>query len=622
MSKKHTPPSTEQTAPGHVPHTPDVTSSMGFDPIALSQSLQQAYQQIQPLMKKWLEQQHEITTHHPAGMPMDAASATRAWVDFMQHLYADPQKLTQMQTEYWKNWMQLWQDSARRFSGEDVPDHFAPDQGDRRFKSAIWQDSALFDLIKQSYLMSSRWMNDVVRNTEGLDADTRRKIEFYTRQFIDAMAPNNFAITNPDVLQATIDSNGENLVKGFQNLLEDLQRGQGKLHIKTSDINAFKIGENIATTPGKVIYQNDLIQLIQYAPTTKDVYKRPILVVPPWINKYYILDLRPDNSYIRFMVDQGHTVFVVSWVNPDQKLARKTFTDYMKDGLLSALDAVEAATGEKDCNVIGYCLGGTLLTITLAWMKARGKGEESRIASATFLTTLIDFENAGDIKVFIDEDQLHAMETEMSERGFLAAQRLKDTFSLLRANDMIWSFVVNNYLLGREPFPFDLLYWNDDSTNMPAAMHSFYLRNMYIENRLTVPGAMDIDGIKIDVGQIDTPAYFLSTKEDHIAPWLATFSGAHLLKGPVQFTLAMSGHVAGVVNPPTSDKYGYWKNNNLTTEPNEWLQNATFKKGSWWNDWVKWIAEKSGPMVTARKPGGALKPIENAPGSYVKTRAD
>ncbi|WP_435641561.1 class I poly(R)-hydroxyalkanoic acid synthase [Micavibrio aeruginosavorus] len=617
MTKKKTPTETPMD------ETKQVQQDLPFDPMALSKSLTQAYGQIQPIMQSWLQKQQDITMHHPGGMALDPMNATRAWVDFMQHLYSDPQKLTEMQAEYWRNWMTLWQDSARRMAGEDVAPHFAPDKGDRRFKNAAWQDSALFDFIKQSYLMSSRWMNDVVRKTEGLDPDTRRKVEFYTRQIVDAMAPSNFVLTNPDVLQATIESNGENLVKGFQNLLEDLERGRGKLQISTTDYDAFKIGENIATTPGKVVYQNDLIQLIQYEPTTKDVYKRPLLIIPPWINKFYILDLRPDNSFIRYLLDKGQTVFIISWANPDKRLAMKTFIDYMKDGILSALDAVEAATGEKDCNVIGYCLGGTLLTTALAWMKGRGKGEETRIASATFLTTLIDFEDAGDIKVFIDEEQLHAMENEMSERGFLAAQRLKDTFSLLRANDLIWGFVVNNYLLGREPFPFDLLYWNDDSTNMPAAMHSYYLRNMYIENRLVRPGAIKIDDIPIDAHKIDTPAYFLSAKEDHIAPWMATFSGARILGGDVQFTLAMSGHVAGVVNPPTSGKYGYWKNNDLKSSPDKWLADAKHYEGSWWDDWIKWIEGKSGAKVPARKPGGGtLKPIENAPGSYVKARAE
>ena len=354
-------------------------------------------------------------------------------------------------------------------------------KGDRRFRDAAWDNNTLFDYIKQSYLLTARWLQNTVREVEGIDARTARKVDFYTRQFVDALAPSNFVMTNPEVLRATIESRGENLLQGLKNLLDDLERGKGRLAIKMTDMNAFRIGENIAVTPGKVVFQNDLIQLIQYTPTTEKVQRRPLLIMPPWINKFYILDLRPNNSFIRWAVEQGHTVFVISWVNPDQHLAAKTFADYMREGPLAALDAIEMATGEREANVIGYCLGGTLLACTLAYMAAK---RDSRIKSATFLVTMVDFAEAGELSVFIDEEQLSSLEERMNAKGYLEGRDMATTFNMLRANDLIWSFVVNNYLLGKSPFPFDLLYWNADSTRMPAAMHSFYLRNMYQENLL------------------------------------------------------------------------------------------------------------------------------------------
>jgi polyhydroxyalkanoate synthase len=423
-------------------------------------------------------------------------------------------------------------------------------------------------------------------------------------------------------LRATLESGGENLVKGLQNLLDDLDRGQGRLDIKMTDYEAFEVGVNIALTPGKVVYQNELIQLLQYAPATDKVYKRPLLIIPPWINKFYILDLREKNSFIKWAVDRGHTVFVISWVNPDEELAGAGFDDYMTQGPLAALDAMEKATGEREANVIGYCLGGTLLACTLGYLAAK---EDDRIKSATFLATMIDFDEAGELEVFIDEEQLTALEERMSERGYLDGSAMATTFNMLRANDLIWSFVVNNYLLGKDPFPFDLLYWNADSTRMPAAMHSFYLRYlraMYQDNKLIEPGGpngIELAGVPIDLSQVKTPAYFLSTREDHIAPWTSTYAGTQLFSGPTRFVLTASGHIAGVVNPPAAGKYSHWTNANVPTTPFAWLRRAEEVPGSWWPDWAKWVARKAGPKVAARTPGdGKLKAIEDAPGSYVK----
>lgn len=590
------------------------------DPLQLSRVLLDVFQKAQPLILEMAEKGSIDTTE----MMKDPLDLRSAYLEFLQQLYADPQKLMSLQMKYWQDWMTLWQDASRRFvSGENAHNAYKPEPGDKRFKNPAWEQNPLFDFIKQSYLLTARWLQDIVRETEGLDDDTRRKVDFYTRQYINAIAPTNFLLTNPEVLQETMDTNGANLIRGLENLLEDIRRGHGELKISTTDYDAFRLGENIATTPGKVIYQNDLMQLIQYEPQTEKVFKRPLLIVPPWINKFYILDLRPDNSLIRWMVDQGHTVFTISWVNPDRRLAKKRFEDYMLEGVIEALDQVKKITGEPDVNALSYCLGGTLLSVTLAWLAAHRQSD--RIASATFLTTLVDFEQAGDMKLFMDEAQLELMDEEMGERGFLPAGYLKKTFSMLRANDLIWSFVINNYLLGREPFPFDLLYWNDDSTNMPAAMHSFYMKNCYGRNLLPVPDAVTMQGTPIDMHKVKTPAFLLSTKEDHIAPWKATYATTQLFSGPVHFTLAASGHVAGVINPPKANKYCYWTGDDkeYPRDPEEWFTAATSHDGSWWPHWQEWVGKYAGEKIAPRKPGGGkLKPIEDAPGSYVKMKAE
>jgi polyhydroxyalkanoate synthase len=541
-----------------------------------------------------------------------------AFLEMTARMLSDPTRLVQAQLSLWNDYLTLWQRTAKGFLGGETEPLIEPPAGDRRFRDAAWTDNTLFDFIKQSYLLTARWMQKTVREVEGIDERTARKVDFYTRQFVDALAPSNFLLTNPEALRATIESRGENLLNGLKNLLEDLERGKGHLAIKMTDMEAFRIGQNIAVTPGKVIYQNDLMQLLQYEPTTEKAKRRPLLIIPPWINKFYILDLRPNNSFIRWAVTQGHTVFVISWVNPDERLAAKTFTDYMLEGPLAALDAIAAATGEHEANVIGYCLGGTLLACTLAYMAVK---RDNRIKSATYFVAMIDFAEAGELSVFIDEEQLSALEERMNARGYLEGRDMATTFNMLRANDLIWSFVVNNYLLGKSPFPFDLLYWNADSTRMPAAMHSFYLHNMYQENLLVKPGGITLDGVPIDLRQIKTPSFLLSTREDHIAPWRSTYAATQLYRGPVKFVLSASGHIAGVVNPP-GGKYGHWENDKNPPTPEEWLATATAYPDSWWPAWERWVSQYAGGAVPGRHPGdGNLKPIEDAPGSYVKVRA-
>ncbi|HET6608256.1 MAG TPA: class I poly(R)-hydroxyalkanoic acid synthase [Rhodopila sp.] len=582
------------------------------DPAALSRSMADIADRSQRIVGEWLKRQGQ--EEHVAD-PLNIGSA---FMEMTARLMANPAHLVQAQLGFWQDYMTLWQNTTRRMMGlESKPVIDAPST-DRRFKDEAWKDNEVFDFIKQSYLLSARYVTDVVKHVDGLDAKTAQKVDFYARQFIDAMSPSNFLLTNPEVLRRTAETRGENLLKGLNNLLSDLERGKGQLRIKMVDTDAFKVGGNIGVSPGKVVYQNELMQLIQYSPATETVLKRPLLIGPPWINKFYILDLRPKNSFVRWAVSQGHTVFVISWVNPDEHLAEKDFEDYMTDGYLAALDAIEKATGEREVNAIGYCLGGTLLASTLAYMAAKG---DDRIKTATFFVTMMDFEQAGELGVFIDEEQLQSLEEKMNKRGYLEGSEMATTFNMLRANDLIWSFVVNNYLLGNDPFPFDLLYWNADSTRMPARMHSFYLRNMYQQNLLAQPGAIELNGEPIDLGHVKTPAYFLSTREDHIAPWKSTYRGTQLLGGPKRFVLAASGHIAGVVNPPDGGKYGHWINKDLPPDPDAWLAGATEMAGSWWPDWQRWVTSFDKAMVPARVPGeGGLKALEDAPGSYVQVR--
>ncbi|MDY0029220.1 MAG: class I poly(R)-hydroxyalkanoic acid synthase [Pseudobdellovibrionaceae bacterium] len=614
MTQKKAPPSSLSS------DTHGSDTSTPFDPLAFSKQMGEILERLQPLFATYV-QKHGGDDLAEQGFSL--AGMQNVIMDYWQNALQNPQKLLDLNLEYAQNMFLLWQESTRKFLGEDSEQVVQTEKGDRRFKDPIWQDSFVFDFIRQSYLLTSQWLQKSVRNADTLPERERNKLDFYTRLFTDALAPTNFAMTNPEVLRETLSSNGQNLLRGLENLVEDLQRGDGELEISKTRYAAFEVGKNLATTAGSVIFQNDLMQLIQYTPSTKTVFKTPLLVLPPWINKYYILDMRPENSFIKWAVDQGHTVFVISWVNPDKKLSQKSFESYMKEGLIEALDQIEKQTGEPQVNVVGYCIGGTLLATSLAYLTAHK--HDKRVASATFLTTLIDFHQAGDLSIFVDDEYLKIIDEKMDKAGYLEGSNLRQTFSLLRANDLIWSFVVNNYMLGKEPFPFDLLYWNDDSTNMPAEMHRFYLRNMYRDNKLCKAGGIKIGKTPIDVSKIKVPSYFISTKEDHIAPWKSTYEGMMLLSGKKRFVLAASGHVAGVINPPAANKYHYWVNDKIDDREHaeEWLDQAEQREGSWWSDWAEWVKAHAGKQIPARDPEkGTLKAIEPAPGSYIKMKGD
>jgi polyhydroxyalkanoate synthase len=542
----------------------------------------------------------------------DELGIAKAYMELYSNMLANPAGLAAFSTNLMLDYLHLWQSSWMKMMGAQAGPTAVPAKGDGRFKDDDWSSNFLFDYMKQSYLIASRHIQHAVANVAGLSPESEKKVAFFTRQYVDALSPSNFALTNPQVLRETLASGGQNLLKGLNNLLSDMEKGG----ISMTDETAFKLGENVASTPGKVVFQTELMQLIQFLPTARETYKTPLVIIPPWINKYYILDLRPSNSFIKWALDQGHTVFVLSWVNPDARLAQMGFEDYMKQGPLAALEAVEKATGEKQVNFIGYCLGGTLLGATLGFLS--NKNQIDRVKSATFFVALLDFSAPGELGVFIDEAQVDNLEKKMNERGYLEGSEMASTFNLLRANDLVWSFVINNYLMGKDPFPFDLLYWNSDATRMPARMHSFYLRNMYLKNLLGVPGGISLEGVPIDLSKVTIPAYFISTVEDHIAPWKTTYKGAQYLGGEVRFVLGGSGHIAGIVNPPAAKKYHYWTNDTLPDSAEEWFKTATRRPGSWWEDWQAWMdARNAGEKVAARAPN---EPLEDAPGSYAMLR--
>jgi poly[(R)-3-hydroxyalkanoate] polymerase subunit PhaC len=536
-----------------------------------------------------------------------------------QSYMADPQKLMQAQMQLWNGYTQLWQNAWRRALGEAAAPVAEPARGDRRFKDKDWQENTVFDFVKQFYLLSARSAQDLVANAEGIDDRTRLKARFYVEQIANALSPSNFALTNPEVLRTTLATNGANLIDGLKNLEADLMTSDGGLRIKQTNTDAFEIGKNIATTPGKVVFRNETFELIQYAPTTPEAFAIPLLIVPPWINKFYILDLRPEKSFVRWAVERGLTVFVVSWVNAGESQGRKSFSDYMREGFLAALQAVQDATGAEKINVIGYCIGGTLVAASLGYMAAKN---DNRINSVTFFAAQVDFEKSGDLLVFVDEEQVKWIESNMAEKGYLPGRRMADAFNLLRSNDLIWSYVVNNYLLGKDPLPFDLLYWNSDSTRMPAGVHSFYLRECYLSNKLS-QGKMVLDNVRIDLTKVKLPVYNLAARDDHIAPLQSVFRIGRFMGGETKLVVAGSGHIAGVINPPQAKKYQYWTNDAKAENLEDWLEGATEHAGSWWPDWFKWIAARSGEKIPAPTPGsGKLTPLEDAPGSYVRVRAD
>ncbi len=551
--------------------------------------------------------------------PSEIGEVIKTFSQVAEYWLSDSQRAADLQTKLGKAYLDLWGSAARRMAGEQAGPAIEPSPRDKRFKDPEWKTNQFFDFVLQLYLLTTQWAETLVKNADGLDPHTRKKAEFYVQQISNAIAPSNFVFTNPEVLRETLASNGDNLVRGMKMLAEDIEAGHGTLRIRQSDPANLVVGVNMATTPGKVIYQNELMQLIQYTPTTETVLRTPLLIVPPWINKFYILDLKPEKSYIKWCVDQGITVFVISWVNPDKELGKKTFDDYMKQGPLTAMDIIEKVTGEMKVHTAGYCVGGTLLASTLAWLAEKRR---QRVTSATFFAAQVDFTHAGDLLVFVDEDQISALERDMKASGVLEGSRMAMAFNMLRSNDLIWSYVVSNYLKGQPPSSFDLLHWNSDATRMPAANHSYYLRNCYLENRLT-EGSMVLDNTLLDLSKVKVPVYNLATREDHIAPADSVLYGSQFFGGPVKYVLSGSGHIAGVVNPPAAGKYQYWTNDNIRdVKLADWLKTATEHKGSWWPDWLQWLENLDPERVPARPVGTAeLPPIEDAPGSYVKVRA-
>ncbi len=569
----------------------------------------------QQLMQNFFEKKPMFRSTDVRKMWQIGEDYQKFWTKAMQ----DPLLIPKMQLGYWRDFFQLVDTTSSRWLGnshgqKDSKGHEHIE--DRRFNSDEWQNHPLFSFISQHYLMFANRVLETINSVKGVDENVQKKVDFYTQQTLDAISPSNFILTNPDVLKATIDSKGENLLKGLKNMLADLERADSTFHIKMTDLDAFKIGKNVATTKGKVVYENELMQLIQYKPTTKQVHHVPLLMIPPWINKYYILDLSENNSLVKWAVSQGITVFMISWVNPNKKLGKKDFSDYMLQGPISALDAIEKHLGIKEVNALGFCIGGTLLATTLAYMTSHN---DKRIKSGTYLATLIDFSDPGDMSIFIDEKQINNLEKEMAREGYLDGGKMAQTFNLLRANDLIWSYYIKNYLKGQEPFPFDILFWNSDATNMPAKMHSTYLRSMYLNNRLIQPNEMVLKGTPIDISKVTTPVYFISTKRDHIAPWQTTFNGFKAHSGDKTFVLGKSGHIAGIINPPNKEKYGYYTHDSAVDNADHWLEGATYHEYSWWPHWMDWLKKHSGELIEARQPDkGNLKPIESAPGRYVK----
>lgn len=556
-------------------------------------------------------------SHKLATQQFDPLNISPAFTNAANMMLRDPQALMQANYDLWREHMGLWQEMAGRVLKDS--ETTAEQVKDRRFRHEDWVDNPVFEYIRKSYLITSKWMVDTMASVDGLNEADRNKLLFHTQLLADAFSPSNFFITNPEALRLAMETGGQSVIKGMQNLMRDLDPKTSQLNIMMSDPDAFKLGVNIATTPGKVVYQNDLLQLIQFEPTTEKVYRRPLVIAPPWINKYYILDLQKKNSFIAWAVEHGYTVFVISWVNPDEKLSHKSFEDYMQEGILDTLDAVQRATGEREVTMIGYCIGGTLLSATLAYMAANG---DDRVKAATFFASQADFSEAGDLKIFTDEAQVNNLERMMDEKGYLEGSSMAGTFNMLRANDLIWSFYVDNYLLGKDPLKFDLLYWNADSTRMPRETHLFYLRQMYINNNLAKPGGITLKGVPIDLSKVTIPIYLQAAREDHIAPYPSVFKSTSLYGGPVRFMLAGSGHIAGVINPPDANKYNHWINEEQPKDLDEWLAGATEHPGSWWKDWNKWLKKLSGGKVAARIPGdGDLDVIEDAPGSFVTVKS-
>ncbi len=585
------------------------------DPEAFARNLARMTEQAGKAAAAWVDPREKGEKQDTISEPF--ADMVKTFSKVTEYWLSDPARALEAQTKLFGSYMNIWTNSIKRMSGETVENDVQSARGDKRFADPDWAENAFYDFLKKAYLVTARWAKDLVVNAEGLDERTRHKADFYMRQIVDALSPSNFAITNPEVLRETIASNGENLVRGMKMLAEDIAAGKGELKLRQADASKFALGNNVALTQGKVIAQSDVAQIIQYEATTKKVLKRPLLICPHWINKLYILDLNPEKSFIRWAVEQGHTVFVISWVNPDKRHAKMGWEDYIGKGLGLGLDAAEAVTGSKKANVIGYCVGGTLLAAALALFAKQGK---DRIGSATFFTTQVDFTHAGDLKVFVDEDQVAAIEKAMEDKGYLDGTRMATAFNMLRAGDLIWPYVVNNYMRGKDPMPFDLLYWNSDSTRMSAANHSYYLRNCYLDNTLSA-GRMKLAGMTLSLKDVKVPVYNLATREDHIAPARSVFAGSQYFGGAVTYVLAGSGHIAGVVNPPAAKKYQFWTDGPPEGSFDEWVARAAETPGSWWPHWDQWIRALHGKEADARAIGAEGFPaMEDAPGSYVKVR--
>lgn len=591
-----------------------------FDPAEMFKWMNEANERYKSVIQQFVSQ-------NEGGGNNSSTALTDIGGNFKQlgeQLAANPMVLFDEQMSLMQGQIQLWQNTVRELLGnKDVEPIIEPARDDRRFTDPEWSENLIYNFIKQTYLLQSRSVYNVVHGVEGLEDHTRQQVDFYTRQLVNANSPSNSLFTNPEVVRRTIETRGQNLLDGMEQLSKDLKESADGLNVTMTDVSAFTLGENVATTPGQVVFQNQLIQLIQYQPTTDKQFKTPLLIVPPWINKYYILDLRESNSLVKWLTDQGHTVFIISWANPGPEMRDYGWSEYMNQGPLAAMDAIKEQTGEPDVNIISYCIGGTLTASTVAYLTA--KKQESRVKSVTYMATLQDFSDPGEISVFINEASLAGIEKKLDRMGYLDGRAMAFSFNLLRENDLFWSFYINNYLKGERPSAFDLLYWNTDGTNMPAAMHKFYLRNMYQDNKLIQPGGIEVDGVKIDLSQIKTPAYFISTIQDHIAKWKSTYVGAQVHSGPVKFVLSGSGHIAGVVNPPNKVKYGYWTNDVIAENPDAWFAGAEKHEGSWWPDWQEWATSNKyadpASQVTARDPSkGKLEAIEAAPGSYVKLK--
>ncbi|MEO0412081.1 MAG: class I poly(R)-hydroxyalkanoic acid synthase [Pseudomonadota bacterium] len=564
----------------------------------------------------------DFMSRQPANINPDPMNLGPSLMEMSALMWSDPSKLVESQFSLWQDYMRLWQNATLRMLGDEPEPLVSEPKGDRRFKDPEWRDNIVFDFLRQGYLLTANNIVQTVSDIEGLSGKERAKVDFAIKQFVDAMSPSNFVMTNPEVLRTTLEERGENLMRGLENIIVDFERGEGKLATRMTDESAFEVGGNVAITPGKVVFQNRMLQLLQYAPTTQQVYEKPLLFLPPWINKFYILDLTAQKSMIKWLVDKGFTVFCVSWVNPDGDYRDVSFETYMTEGALEAMRAAREICGTDSVNAVGYCIAGTLLSSTLAYLT--DKGREKEVNAATFFTAQVDFEEAGELLVFVDEEQIENINSIMEEKGYLDGQNMAQTFNMLRSNDLIWSFVVNNYLLGKDPFPFDLLYWNSDATRLPQAMHQFYLRNMYQDNKLIRPGEIVLDGVPIDLRSVKTDMYIQAGKDDHIAPARSVFKMLHTFSGNMRFVLAGSGHIAGVVNPPAAKKYMHWTSTKKkAADLDAWMETAKEHPGSWWEDWERWLSRRSGKKVKARVPGETKKfpAIEDAPGSYVKVKS-